>query len=275
MSLRINTNLASIQAQGQMRIVSRDLQKSLSQLASGSRFTFPGADAANSAISETLRAQERGLKAASQNAEVATSFVQTAEGSLSEQSNILIRIRELAVQAGSDTYSETERGFLNLEAEQLKAEFDRIAMTTKFGSTALLSGKSSRYEFQVGAGGSAENQIAFTNDADTRAGSLDVDGIDLSSKSDARDAMNTIDAALLKINGTRAQFGAVQSRLETAQNFLSSHVAGVSEAKSKITDVDVAEAVSNVRKNQVLQQYQAQVLSEANNAPLAALKLIA
>ncbi|MFP5519709.1 MAG: flagellin [Bdellovibrionia bacterium] len=275
MSLRINTNIASLHAQSQLRLTSRDLERDLSQLASGTRFSYPGADAATSAISQQLKAQQKGIEAAAQNADIAHSFIQTAEGSLNEQNNILIRLRELAVQGASDTYSDKEREFLNLEAAQLKDEFDRIALSASFGSTKLLSGENKSYEFQVGHTGNSESRIQFTNEANTRASELSVDSIEVSDKSSARDSLNTIDEALTSIAGVRAQFGSVQSRLEHAGDFLLNQRSAIAEAKSRLSDTDVAQVVSNVKRNQVLQQYQAQVLNEANQAPIAALKLVA
>lgn len=274
MSLRINTNVASLQAQGQMRISSRELGKGLSQLASGSRFGHPGSDSAGLAIAENLKAQEKGLGAASRTADVATSFVQTAEGSLNEQNNILIRMRELAVQAASDTYSDKEREFLDLEAQQLKEEFERIAQSARFGSRSLLRGDSSELQFQVGTHSGEENQIRFDHDADTTASSIGVSSVSVTDKSEARDSLESIDEALLKVGTIRAKFGAIQGRLETAQDFLASQVTAIAEARSKVADTDVAETVSRVRREQVLQQYQTQVLNYANSAPEVALKLI-
>ena len=275
MSLRIMTNVPSLMAQHQMTRTQRQLDGALSELASGSRFSAPNADNASHAIAEGLRAQQTGLQAAQRNSEDAISFVQTAEGSLNEQNNILIRQRELAVQAASDTFSDTERGFLNKEFTQLGQEFDRIAQSTYFGSTPLLNGKKETFDFQVGTSGKEESRIRFENSADTTASNMGVSGLDISDHSDARDALESIDDAIQKINGVRATFGSVQSRLEAANSFLGTHVEAISQAYSQLADTDVADAVTRARRGQILQQYQAAALQQANETPALALKLVA
>ena len=274
MSLRINTNVPSLMAQHQITRTQRDLNGALAELASGSKFSAPNPDTASHAIAEGLRAQQSGMEVAQRNAEDAVSFVQTAEGSLNEQNNILIRQRELAVQAASDTLSDTERGFLNQEFTQLGQELDRIAQSTYFGSTPLLNGKTETFDFQVGTKGDSNSRIRFENDADTTASSLGVDGLDISDHSDARSALEDIDGAIQKINGVRATFGSVQSRLEAASSFLGTHIDSIAQAYSQLADTDVAEAVTRARRGQILQQYQAAVLSQANATPELALKLV-
>jgi len=275
MGLRINTNVPSLVAQHHFSRTQRQTSNALSSLASGTRFNSPGVDPAGFAIAENIRSQVAGVKAAQNNTAIADSFIQTAEGSLNEQNNILIRMRELAVQAASDTYSNTEREFLNMEFEQLREEVDRIAETTSFGSTKLLRGDSKSYDFQVGVTGGSESRISFDNDANTTASELGVDGLAVSDKSDARSALGDIDEALAKIGGARAKFGAIQSRFESTDAQQSAMVEGLSAAYSRIADTDVAEAVTQARRGQILQQYQAAVLSQANDLASNALRLIA
>lgn len=261
-------------AQHHMGRTSRELDSALAQLASGSKFAGNSKDPASHAITENLRAQVAGLGAAQRNSDIASSFIQTAEGSLNEQNNILIRMRELGVQAASDTVSSVERGFLNMEFKQLDEEFERIAQTARFGGTALLKGTSKSYEFQVGEKGTPNDRISFENDVDTTADGVGIADLNLEEKSDARDALESIDEALMKVGGARAKFGAAQSRLEIANDFLGNQIANISEAKSKVGDTDVAEAISRARKSQILQQYQVSVLAQANQAPESALHLI-
>lgn len=275
MSLRISTNTVSLMAQHQINKSSRDLDDSLAQLASGSKFAGSKKDPASQGISENLRAQTTGLSAAQQNADVAVSFIQTAEGSLSEQNNILVRMRELGVQAASDTLSDKERGFLDLEFQQLKSEFDRIAQSTRFGDNALLKGSSRKYEFQVGERGTSNDRIQFENDSDATADGVGISGLSVEDKGEARDSLESIDEALVSVAGMRAKFGAAQSRLETAYDFLGNQKYAIEDARSKIGDTDIADAVSRARRGQILQQYQAAVLAQANQAPENALKLIA
>lgn len=154
MSLRINTNLASINAQRQLATQERRNLSSMKSLASGSRINSAADDAAGLAISENLKAQNRGNRVAKRNAEDAISFIQVGEGSLNEINNILVRLRELGVQSASDTVGDAERGFIDQEAQQLMSEIDRIAESTRFGDKHLLDGSLSELEFQVGIDGS-------------------------------------------------------------------------------------------------------------------------
>ncbi len=274
MGLRINTNLSSIAAQRQLAVSSRDLEKSMKQLASGSRYADLGEGAADFSIAEHLRGQISGMKAARFNAQNANSFIQVAEGGLNEQNNILVRQRELAIQAASDTFSDTEREMLDQEYQQLNAESDRIAKTTTFGSHKLLAGEEKQYEFQVGAYGGAENIITYNADTNTTASALDMSGSGVSDKSDARSSIESIDDALQKIAKARANFGAMQSRLESVDNNAGVQIENLTAAHSRMADTDVAEAVSSMYKNQALQQYQLQVLGQANQFPGNIIKMI-
>lgn len=253
----------------------KNLEIAMKQLASGNRFANSTVDSAGQAISENILSQVRGLEAATANAENATSLVQHAEGALNEQSNILIRMRELSVQAASDTFSETERGFLNFEFQQLGQEFDRIAMTTRFGSQNLLDGTSKTYEFHVGTEKGDYNRIVYNHDTNTTASELGIDGLSIDDQSSARDSLETIDSALEQVSGSRAKLGAMQSRMDYVVNNNESQKENLASAYSKIADTDVAKAVSEMRKAQILQQYQVAVLAEANQSQGYALKLIA
>ncbi len=244
-------------------------------LASGSRFDNYLNDSADQSIAEELRGQISGVKAGKGNAENAQSFIQVAEGGLNEQNNILIRMRELAVQAASDTFSDSERGFLNSEFSQLAKEVDRIAQTTQFGSTHLLTGNNKTYDFQVGPNGGSENIIKFKSETDTRANSLGVGGLDVESTSSARDSLQSLDDALTQVAGARANYGAIQSRLDSAINHAAGQAESLQAAHSRIADTDVAEATSQMYKSQALQQYQISVLNEANRFPGSILRLIA
>lgn len=274
MGLRINTNVPSIAAQRQLGLSQRKAEGSMKALASGNRFDNPGESAADASISEHLRGQIAGMKSARMNAENAQSFIQIAEGGLNEQNNILIRMRELSVQAASDTYSDVEREFLNAEFEQLQEEIDRIALTTQFGSSKVLAGDSREYEFQVGSYGGEENVITYRSDADTRASSLGVDSLRVSDKYDARDALESIDEALTDIGQARSSFGAIQSRMDHAINHAGVQIENLEAARSRIGDTEVASAASNMYKQQALQQYQIAVLNEANRFPASVIKLV-
>ncbi|HRO67797.1 MAG TPA: flagellin [Pseudobdellovibrionaceae bacterium] len=273
--LRISTNLASLAAQRAFRQSERDTSRALQELATGTRFVSPGANPAGLAISESLRAQVKGSQAALNNADNASSFMAVAEGALAEQNNILIRLRELGVQAASDTLSDKEREFLNDEFTQLVQEFDRIAKSTKFGTQPLLDGTTKEYQFQVGINGGDENVIEYTSDTDATAYNLDLKGLSVADKDDARDALETLDEAVTSINGFRAKLGAVQSRLDTSSAHLATQVENLSAAYSKMSDTDIPEAVTRMRRGQVLAQYQAVALQAANDQITNTLRLIA
>ncbi len=275
MGLRINTNLASLAAQRQIGLSQRQVEGTMKSLASGNRFDNPNESAADHSISEHLRSQISGVRAGRMNAENAQSFIQVAEGGLSEQNNILIRMRELAVQSASDTFSNTERELLQSEFVQLQEEIDRIAQTTQFGSQKLLSGDTRDYEFQVGAYKGDENVIRYKADADTRASALGVDSLGVSDRSDARDSIENLDEALTKIAMVRANFGAIDSRLSSTINHAGMQEEGLSAARSRIGDTNIAQAASDMYRNQAMQQYQISVLNEANRFPGNVIRLIA
>lgn len=275
MGLRINTNVPSLVAQRQIGLSQRKAEGSMKALASGNRFDNPGESAADSSIAEHLRGQIAGMRSARMNAENAQSFVSIAEGGLNEQNNLLIRMRELSVQAANDTYTDKEREFMNTEFTQLLEEIDRIAESTQFGSTKILSGESREYEFQVGAYKGDENVIKYRSDADTRSSSLGVDSASVSDKFDARDALETIDEALTKVAMARSSFGAIQSRLNATVNHAGVQIENLEAARSRVADTDVAEATSTMYKAQAIQQYQIAVLNEANRFPASVIKLVA
>lgn len=273
--LRVSPVTVSLMAQRYLGQTQRSTEKAMQELASGTRFNSPGSDAAGAAIAEQLEGQVRGQTAALNNADNATSFIQVAEGALNEQNNILIRLRELAIQAASDTYSDREREFLNYEYTQLTQELERIAKTTTYGTTALLDGRSQDYEFQVGTSATEDSIIRYTSDTNTTAGELGVDGGEVGSKSEARSNLKDIDSAMTKVAAARAKYGAIQSRMDSAANNLAIGTENLTAAHSRMADTDVAHAVSEVRRGQILQQYQASVLAQANSTNEAMLRLIA
>ena len=275
MGLRIQTNLASISAQRTLGIQQAKMTHSTQALASGSRIVTASDDAAGLAISENLRGQIRGTAMARQNAFNAGSAIQISEGGLNEITNIMIRLRELGIQAASDNVGDKERGFLNEEAQQLMQESDRIAKTTQFGDKKLLDGSGGEMTFQVGAFAGKENTISYTLDSNATASELGTDGISVLDKDSARDTLATVDTALEKIGKMRANFGAVQSRLNAATSNLDIQYENLSAANSRIRDVDVAKESAEMASAQVLQQASVSVLAQANQTPASALKLIA
>lgn len=275
MGLRIQTNIASVNAQRNLRQNSSGLERAMERLSSGTRINKSMDDVAGLAISENMRGSLRGLGQAQRNAQDGISFVQVGEGGLSETSNILVRLRELATQAASDTIGEQERKFVNVEVQQLKAELDRIAQTTEFSGTKLLDGSGSSLDFQIGIRGDENNVITFdAGEADAQAGSLEVDGIDVEDKGDARDSLESIDAAIGKVAQMRASFGAIQSRMNTTVNNIEVYKENLAAANSRIRDADMAEEAANLAKTNILQQAGVATLAQANVSNNLALKLI-
>lgn len=276
MGIRIGTNITALNAQRQMGLTRINQDKALERLASGSRINRSGDDAAGLAISENLRAQIRGLRQARRNASDGMSMLQVSEGALNEVSNILIRLRELAVQAASDTIGDNERLFSNREFQSLKQEIDRISNATNFNGTPLLNGKSGVLEFQVGTRNDPSlDRIAYNAEiANVTVEALKIGGENLSTKVGAQTSLNVIDGALNHINSVRADMGALHNRLMSTMNNLAISDENISAANSRIRDADMAEEVSEMTKNNILMQSGISVLSQANQTNQAALKLL-
>ncbi|MCC6277097.1 MAG: flagellin FliC [Oligoflexia bacterium] len=274
MGLRINTNVASLNAQRQLGTQKARGEHALAALSSGSRIVRAADDAAGLAISENIRGQLGGMKQARNNAYNAVSLIQISEGGLNEVTNILVRLRELGVQAASDNISDTERAFLNTEAQQLILEGDRIAKTTRMGTKLLLDGSGEELEYHVGAFAGPDNVIKYNLNADARASTLGYDGISMSDKDGARDSLQSVDDALIQVSKLRADFGAVQSRLQATVSNLDIQNENLQAANSRLRDADVAFETAEIAQSQVLQAGAVSVLSQANQINAQALKLI-
>jgi len=276
MGLRINTNTPSLSAQRSLGMTNRRMNDNLRKLSSGERITRASDDAAGLAISENLKAQIRGNRQAKRNANDAISMIQTAEGGLSEISNIIIRLRELAVQSASDTVGETERGFSDIEFQQLKEEIDRISKSSEFNGIQLLDGTGGMLEFQVGVHNDPIlDRLRYDGTkANTTLVSLGLSAEAVSTKEGAQTTLAKLDDALVQINGVRAELGATQNRLSSTINNLAVSDENLSAAKSRIRDVDVAAETADLARNNILVQAGTSVLSQANQAPNMALKLL-
>jgi flagellin len=276
MGLRINTNTASLNAQRNLMGTKLGLDKSLERLSSGYRINRAGDDAAGLAISENLKAQVRGLKQASRNAQDGVSLVQVAEGSLNEISSIMIRLRELSVQAASDTIGPVERQFLNVEYDQLVSEIDRIADGTEFNGTQLLSGTGSVLDFQVGTRNDPNiDRLSFdASKADANAAALGVNLTSVADKASAQNALSALDSAIVSVSAMRADFGAIQNRLQSTISNIAVSVENMAAANSRIRDVDVAEETAELTKNNILLNAGTSVLAQANQSAQSALNLL-
>jgi flagellin len=276
MGMRVTTNISALNAQRNLMGSQRVMAKSMAQLASGSRINISADDAAGLAISENLKSQIRSSAQAQRNANDGISMVQTAEGGLSEISNIITRLRELGIQAASDTVGETERGFLDKEVQQLKNEVQRIASVTTWGTTKLLDGSSPDFDFQVGIfNNDFEDRITFASSENVATlDSLGMDGIDYTTKEGAQSGLEILDLAQTSVNGTRSNLGALQNRLTSTVDNLGVSQENLSAANSRIRDTDVAQASSEMVRNNILLQAGTSTLAQANQSNQLALKLI-
>jgi flagellin len=276
MGFRVSTNIAAINAQRNLIGSQRAMSKSMGQLSSGSRINVAADDAAGLAISEGMKAQIRSARQANRNANDGISMVQTAEGGLNEMSNIIVRLRELGIQAASDTVGNTERGFLDKEVQQLKSELDRIANVTTWGKTKLLDGSSPTFDFQVGIyNNETEDRISFhAGDNVATLDALGLSDLDYSSKEGAQIALQSLDTAQSAVNGIRSNLGALQNRLTSTVDNLAVSEENLSAANSRIRDTDVAQASAEMTRNNILLQASASTLAQANQVNQLALKLI-
>ena len=281
MGLRINTNIASINAQKNLARTQLSLNRSLDRLSSGLRITRAGDDAAGLAISESLRAQIRGLGQAQRNANDGISVIQTAEGALNEISNILIRLRELAVQSASEgSIGNAERSFLQNEFSSLQSEITRIANATRVGGRVLLdgslSGAGSALTFQVGIfNNSAVDRITLDIGNATASGlTIQTSDAAVSTTASAQNALEKIDSALSSVSLVRGNLGAASNRLQSTINNLASSIENLSAANSRIRDADIAAETAALTRAQVLQQAGIAVLAQANVSSQIALTLL-
>jgi flagellin len=276
MGLRINTNVASLNAQRNLGSTRISMNKSLEKLSSGQRINRAGDDAAGLAISENLKAQIKGLGQAERNAEDGISLVQIAEGALGEVSNILIRLRELSVQAASDTIGTTERKFLNVEFEQLTSEVDRIANSTEFNRVPLLNGTGAVFDIQIGTRNDPiSDRLTFdASSADVNVAALGLNLASVSDKISAQNSLTSIDQAIISVSGIRADFGALQNRLQSTVNNIQTSIENLASANSRVRDTDVAAETAELTKQNILMQAGTSVLSQANSSTNSALALI-
>ncbi len=276
MSISLKTNIASLSGQRHLNKTSGTLQKSLQRLSSGYRINTSMDDAAGMGVSERMRSQIRGLNQAERNANDGLSIVQTAEGAMAEISSILIRMRELSVQAASDSITDTERGYVNTEFQDLISEIDRISQSTRFNSTTLLDGTfaATGLDFQVGHENGANFRITVTI-ADSSTSGMGFAGTEaVDTKANAQAVMATIDTALDTLNNSRASLGAKGNRLQTAASAVSLQRENLAAANSRIRDTNVAEETSVMSRSQVLMQAGTAMLAQANAQPQQALSLL-
>ena len=287
MALRINYNFESVSAQRNLSGTQHSFFRAIEQLSSGLRINKAADDAAGLAVSEKLKNQVRGLNQAQRNAQDAVSLLQTAEGALNETHSILARMRELAVQSSNDTLTNADRVHIQDEVNQLLSEVDRIAAATQFNTIPLLKGAGSPatgMQFHVGPNNittASVDEIRFSlGNAGTGAtdGGLAISTLStaqsLTTQSGANAAISVLDTAIESVSTRRGSIGAMQNRLQSTINSLGVAAENTGAANSRIRDADVAQAVSEMVKNQILQQSTMAVLAQANQSPQMALQLL-
>ena len=279
----INHNMASLFASRQEGLNAASLQASMAKLSSGERINRAGDDASGLAVSEKMRSQIRGLNQASRNIGDAVSFVQVAEGYLAETTDVLQRIRELAVQASNGVYSDEDRMQIQVEVSQLVAEVDRIASSAQFNGMNLLTGRFSKesdtvMQFQVGANADQNIRAYIGTMTASALGLKDIQGednqISISSPDEANTTIATLDEALKNVNKQRADLGAYQNRMEMAQKGINVAAENTQAAESRIRDADMATEMVEYTKQQVLSQASVAMLSQANSQSQNVLALL-
>lgn len=276
MGLRINQNIAALNAYRHLSVSEGDMNKSLEKLSSGFRINRAADDAAGLVVSEKLRSQVNGLKVAVRNTQDGVSVVQTAEGALTEVHSILQRMRDLAVQAANTGAGTSGASAAQLEVTQLSSELDRIASSTTFAGKALLDG-SYTGTFQVGSGTAATDQIAITIDSGTagkgvNAADLGLGSVDVSTN--ATGAITAIDSAIDNVSTLRGTLGAYQNRFEHTIANLQVAQENLAASESRIRDTDMASEMMNFTRAQILQQAGTAMLAQANSAPQSVLQLL-
>lgn len=276
MGMRINTNIEAINAQRNLRINQAKMGDNFQKSASGLRINKSADDAAGLAISDNLRGSIASFGQATRNAQDGISFIQVAEGAMTEIGGMVTRLRELSVQASSDTIGQNERNYLNKEAQQLKLEVERIAQGTDYNGTKLLNGTGNKLDFQIGIKND-EFLDRISYDPGMTNSSLDNLGlasIDLSDKTAAQNGLDKIDASVQVINGNRATLGALQNRLKSTIANTEVAIENFSAARSRIMDADYSQVSADMARDTVKTQASTSVLAQANQTTGLALKLL-
>jgi flagellin len=275
MALRVNNNIASLNAQRSLSSVTERLMKNFRRLSTGLRISVAADDAAGLAISERLRSQIRSLDQAKRNANDGISLVQTAEGGLNEVSSILTRLRELSIQSANGSMSGADQDTLNAEFTSLVGEIDRISRSTEFNEINVLDGSATSVTFQVGFGTTPGIDTMSVSLSPALSTTLNLNTLDIGSAGNTTLAITNIDAAINNVSALRGRLGGVQNRLGSTIRNLGTQVENLTAAESRIRDVDVAYETAQLTRNSILQQAAIAMLAQANLLPQSALALLA
>lgn len=276
MAMTIQTNQLAITAQRTLSNTENSMAKTIERLATGTRIVNASDDPAGLAISDNMNATIRSLSQATRNAQDGISLIQVFEGGTTEISNMLVRIRELAMQSANDTLGERERSMLSNEVTELKSEITRVARTTTFLDRELLAGEQVRLEFQVGVRNDPEkDRIVFDpGNTDLTSAGLNIEGVEVNEKGSAQDSLEVLDSAIVQVNELRARIGSSQNRLQTTVNSQGIYKENLMAAKSRIRDADMAVETTNLTRESILRQAGVSVLVQANETPRLALNLL-
>ncbi|UOF92770.1 flagellin [Fodinisporobacter ferrooxydans] len=269
----IQDNLMGLNALNNLNFNQLQQQNSMEKLSSGYRINTAADDAAGWAISEKMSNQVNGLNQAARNAQDAISLVQTAQGAFTQVTNILTRMRELAVQASSDTNTTADRAQTQKEISQLATELNQIASTTQFNKKNLLDGSNASLTFQVGANNGQTMTVSMYNVKGSIGGTA-INSISVSTLTNAQNAITSLDGMISTVSGYSANLGAVQNRLQFSIDNLNTASQNLTAANSRVKDVNMAAEMMNFTKNQILVQAGTAMLAQANQAPQAVLRLL-
>jgi flagellin len=273
MSISVKTNTAANNALNQLARTTRALSRNFERISSGLRISRAADDAAGLGVAENLKAASTSADVAARNINDGISVISVAEGATGEVASILTRLRELAVQSASETLANTERAYIDDEADSLVAEITRISNVTEFNGVVLTDGSLTALDVQVGINNTANDRITITL-GDLGATNIGVNAIDLSTATGAQAAIDTIDAAIASVSSFRSNYGAVENRLNSALNNIETFSEATKSAESGIRDADFGTETSALTSNQILQQAGVSILSQAKNLPSSALTLL-
>lgn len=275
MAISLLSNHPVLNARRHMEETSRAYADASERLVSGKRINKSGDDAAGLAISSAMEAKVRSMQQARRNAQEALSLMQVAEGGMNEVSNLLVRLRELSIQASSDTIGGKERQMLELENQQIQQEIDRLANATEYFGTPLLNGQGKEFTFQIGPDSTEANRIQYsTEKLDLRSNTLGVDSLNFEDPEKALEAIDVVDEAIARLNVPRAEAGAMQNRFNSIVNNLFIYEENMTQAKARILDADMAQETAKAVQSAVLQRAGAAVIAQANTTPALALRLL-
>ena len=271
---KIASNIISLSSQNAVKNTQRSITSTMLRLSTGLRINRPSDDPAGLAVSTKFTSQINGYNAASRNINDAITMLQTADGALAEISSLMDRMRELAVQSSSDTYTSSDRSDMDTEYQQLEAEITRIVSQTKWNKMTILDGANSSWTIQVGADAGQSKSITIANQAISGGNLSDLNGLDVTSQSNASSAITSIDNAFIDLNTIRANIGAYISAFEGALDMSLSMSQNLTDSRSRILDTDYAKEIAELAKLQIIEQVGNAMIAQANASPQSVLQLL-